>query len=457
MSARILILAAFVLASGCRAPARGVVLMIGDGFGTSAVGLARAYAGEPLALDAARLGAITVAPVGAVTPDSAATATAMATGVNSVNEAIGVDAEFARLITLLEAAEARGLATGVVTNTRLSHATPAAFTAHVPNRSLEADIAAQQILSGAEVLLGGGAREFVPFDLGGRRVDGRNLIDEWTAAGGEVVFDREGLAAAGTPVLGLFHEDHMSYVIDHDEAIAASEPSLAEMTLAALDRLEDDDDGFLLVVEGGKIDHAGHNNDAAAQVHESLAFDATFAAVVERARARGQVLVVATADHETGGLALGWAPTGAAFHDLDLEPLRSATTSFPLLAADLVSGAVQPREALTDQLGFATPEDAEIAALAAALEGPERARLGRAYGALIDIVTARTRLAWTTRGHTAVEVPVHAVGPGAEAFEGVHPNTHIGAALAAWLGLEIGTPPPPESPPPPPPLPTELP
>jgi alkaline phosphatase len=298
----------------------------------------------------------------------------------------------------------------------------------VPDRNAEDAIAAQMIKHGIEVLLGGGSRNFLPEESGGRRGPGDDLLAAARRAGITVVTDRDGLAAAGPgPLVGLFASSHMSYALDRDPA---REPSLPEMTRAALDRLKDDPDGFFLMVEGSRVDHAAHDHDAAAAAREAIEFDATVAVALAFARSDRRTLVVATADHETGGLSLGRSVDGASIYAWSAELLRAARRSAEAMAARIERGA-SPREVLAEDAGVSDVTEAEAAALAGARGDALSVAIGEA-------VSRRARIGWTTLGHTAVDVPVWAFGPGAERLRGVRANDALGRDIAACLGLRIG-------------------
>jgi alkaline phosphatase len=290
-----------VLAAGGATPAMGgadhprnVVLLIGDGMGLGQLSLARVAGGHPLQLDSMPVVALVqTAPVGAVVPDSAATATAMASGQATTNGRIGELPDGTPVLTVLEAAEAQGRSSGLVTTTTITHATPAAFAAHVPSRSMEAEIAAGMLASGVDVLLGGGRRFFLPPE----DAPGESLEERARVLGFDVVHDRAALLASSADrILGLFQGGGMT--------TRPPEPTLAEMTGVALKVLARDPDGFFLMAEGGQIDWACHDNDAADAIHQLEQFDETVGRVLAFARRRGDTLVVVTADHETGGLAL---------------------------------------------------------------------------------------------------------------------------------------------------------
>ena len=421
-------------ASASPAPARNLILLIGDGYGPTQATMARAANGAPLALDRVQTGSVETSASDARVTDSAAGATAYASGIKSYNGAIGVDRDQVPVPTLLEAAEKRGMATGLVATSRITHATPAAFAAHAATRAAESDIAGQMVTQEIEVLLGGGAR-FFQAD-GGSRTDGRDLLAEARAAGAIVATDRAGYdalaaAPAGQPVIGLLAPDHLAYELDR---AATDEPSLAELTALALERLQGDPDGFFLMVEGSRIDHAGHGNDAAGVIHDALAFDQAAAVALEFARTHPGTLVVATADHETGGLTLGrdgiyaWKP----------EVLLAQTATMETLAAEVAAGA-DPETVLKNAGALAAGDSLradERAALAAAMESTSLygLRLGNAMG---HIVAQRANVGWTTSGHTAVDVPLFAFGAGADAFRGNLPNDEVGRRLAAALGLDL--------------------
>ena len=325
---------------------KNVILMIGDGMGAQQIGLLEEYArrapnsvlastttGLQKFADNGRLGLSLNAPMGAnpsLVVDSACSATQLATGKGSISEAIGLDDNGNEVETILEKAKAMGKATGLISDTRLTHATPAAFAAHQPHRSFENEIAVDLVTVGVDVMLGGGSRHWVPdtdFDelatqlnapshviKKSKRTDDRNMILEAQDAGYALAFDKTQLAAAsGTKLLGLFDDSAMNDGIEYTNCKngeqsdkCADEPSLTEMTLKALDILSQDEDGFFLMIEGGQIDWAGHVNDTGWLLHEMLKFDEAVEAVYQWVENRDDTLVVITADHETGGFGFAY-------------------------------------------------------------------------------------------------------------------------------------------------------
>jgi len=329
-----------------------VILMIGDGMGPQQVGLLEEFArrakhstynnkGNQTALtklaEAGRVGLSLTAPYGYdghLVVDSACSATQLATGVAAGSEMIGLDENGNRVQTILEKAKAQGKATGLVSDTRITHATPAAFAAHQAHRSFENEIAEELIESGnVDVLLSGGARHFLPNDIksdtsaqqlmkdlgatnalykSSKRKDQRNLIMEAkNQYGYNIAFNQQQLSQVnGGKILGLFANSAMENGIAYsacNKVADCSQPSLRDMTLSALEILSNNEQGFFLMIEGGQIDWAGHVNDAGWMLHELLKFDEAVNAVYEWVKDRKDTLVVVTADHETGGFGFSYS------------------------------------------------------------------------------------------------------------------------------------------------------
>ncbi len=284
--------------------ARAVILLIGDGMGRGQLEAGGWYrTGDPRGLTLWTLPhQARINPNGASgITDSAASATAMATGAITFNGAIGVDRDLLAVESLVEVARATGMATGVVTTTTLQHATPAAFTAHHDDRNDEVTIADQQVLtSGADVMLGGGWWYLEPAGGDSRR-DDDGLLGALADRGYPYVTTAAELAAADPSVgklWGAFSGSNLPYVAER----SAEVPSLPDMVGKALAVLDTDPDGFLLVVEAGRIDHAGHSNDATRLVAEVQELDETVEALLAWMEGRPDASLVVTADHETGGL-----------------------------------------------------------------------------------------------------------------------------------------------------------
>jgi alkaline phosphatase len=339
--------AARVSSANAGGTAKNVILFLGDGMGISTVTAARIregqLAGNPgeenrLSFEEFPVtGLAKTYNVDSQTPDSAGTMSAIVTGVKTDIGIFGVDEAVQRddcdsvqgreLLSLLDIAELAGRATGVISTARLTHATPAATYAKTANRDWEddaempdaaresgcEDIAAQFLnqrerlnaqfgpgaSDGIEVAMGGGRRHFLPKEIdGGRRADGRNLIAEWQLANptGDYLADAQDLTdAKGTPVLGLFTDSHMSYALERSAA-DSQQPSLTTMTLKALQLLQREKQGFLLVVEAGRIDHAHHAGNAANALNETIELSDAVRAAAEFVDP-DDTLILVTADH----------------------------------------------------------------------------------------------------------------------------------------------------------------
>ena len=410
-------------------PPRNLIVMISDGCGGATFDLARRVAGRPLALDAVRRGRVRTASADARVTDSAAGATAYASGVRTVNRRIGRDPLGRPLASWFVAAADRGMATGVVVTTDVTDATPAAFYARVHDRRAQDSVAVQLIERRIDVVLGGGRRWFAPAPDGGERKDGRDLIAEARARGDRVVTDASQLAAAGEGrLLGLFAHGSLDYRLDRD----AAQPGLEAMTRIAIARLARAPNGFVLVVEGSRIDHAGHQNDPAAHAREALEYDETARAVLDWARRDGRTLVVATSDHETGGLRLA-RPRGLRSERApDPGMLRNVRASVARMAnAIAVSGDAEG--VLAREAGLTDLDAGDRAKLSWA--GNTRDRLREA---LAGILNRHAGVSWSGEGHTAADVPLFAAGPGSERLRGTLANRDVGRRVAEAMGLPWG-------------------
>lgn len=312
--------------------AKNVILFIGDGMGIATITAARIYdgqkrgeTGEENQLSFEKFPNVALVKTyntNAQVPDSAGTASAMNTGVKTRIGVLGIGPEATRgvcrealahqLPTLGEEAKAHGLAVGIVTTTRITHATPAAVYAHTADRDWESDtgipagqqgqgckdIAQQLVDATFDLALGGGTAMFYGKNAGGRRADpAADLPAAWAArTGGVVVKDAAGLAAApmGKPVLGLFNASHLNYMADRKPD--STEPTLTDMTAQAIARLKGAKKGYYLMVEGGRIDHAHHEGRAGYALEEAVEFARAVQYAVDHTDPK-ETLILVTADH----------------------------------------------------------------------------------------------------------------------------------------------------------------
>ena len=314
--------------------AKNVILFIGDGMGISTITAARIYAGQKhgetgeenlLSFEKfENVALVKTYNTNAQVPDSAGTATAMQSGEKTRIGVIGIGPDAVRgscadalanpLPLLGEEVKRRGLALGIVTTTRITHATPASVYARSADRDWEddnaipeaerafgcKDIAAQLVAADWDVALGGGTASFFGSAAGGRRGDPQaNLPAQWQArSGGSYVTTKAELevAAMDRPLLGLFASSHLTYEAEKDGAKGASEPTLTDMTAQAIARLKRDPDGYYLMVEGGRIDHAHHGGKAGWALEETVEFARAIQYAIDNTDP-DETLILVTADH----------------------------------------------------------------------------------------------------------------------------------------------------------------
>ncbi|NLJ80609.1 MAG: alkaline phosphatase [Firmicutes bacterium] len=289
-------------------PVKNVIMMIGDGMGINHVTAARisledgAY--SQLNMDTLPYTgfSITFSNNNLVT-DSAAAATALATGFRTDNKRLGTLPNGAPAKSIMLRAKEQGLSTGVVATVTLTDATPAGYLVQADSRAFEKDIARAILAAEADVLLGGGLDIFGanPFTKEPRP---NSLLSEAMQMGYTYVSSREELLAVEiTPdlkLIGLFMGENMSFELTR----FSTEPTLTEMTKRALELVGQNPKGFFLMVEGSRIDHAGHTNSIPELIGDVLAFDQAVGAALEYAQNHPDTLLIVTADHETGGLGI---------------------------------------------------------------------------------------------------------------------------------------------------------
>ena len=306
---------------------RNLIFMVSDGMGPTSLSLTRSFrqakSGLPiddvLVLDGHLIGSSRTRSSSSLITDSAAGATAFSCGMKSYNGAIATLPDHTPCGTVLEAAKRAGYMTGLVVTTRITDATPACFAAHVNMREQEDRIAEQEagdhpLGRVVDLILGGGRCHFLPNTTEDScRGDSKDVVELAKSNGFSYVDDREGFdglnfgSSVKLPLLGLFASTDIPYEIDRRQ-MSDTYPSLDEMARTALKALsaatKDSDKGFFLMIEGSRIDHAGHGNDPVAQVHEVMAYDEAFASVLDFLDEDDvQGVAVSTSDHETGGLA----------------------------------------------------------------------------------------------------------------------------------------------------------
>ncbi len=459
-----------------------VFMFIGDGMGNPQVTATQYYLGSVQNPDAAfpvpadlsftrfpYLGMVTTYDASSFCPDSASTATSMASGEKTLSGVINYDVTLTTPFKLItEYAKEAGKKIGVISSVSVDHATPAAYYAKQPSRNNYYDIAVQGVTGDTvDYLAGGGFKKPTGADKNNPQPDIMTLAAEhgWTITTSNEEVRQ--LNAASGRVLAvnptLQDSKAIHYEIDRERLVAQGEDvlSLADFVAAGI-RVLDNENGFFMMCEGGKIDWAGHANDAATSIHETVALSDAVQVAVDFAKEHpDETLIVVTADHETGGMTIGFATTAYDTHFNYLTNQKISFTDFDSVIAEMREKNATFEDALAsikEYYGLTTePEkdltltDAELASLEAAFKlsmtaadkrelGAEEAFLYGGYEplsmAVSHIVNNKAGLSYTSYAHTGLQIPVYAMGVGAEAFSGLYDNTDIFDRTMQVMGLE---------------------
>lgn len=429
---------------------RNIILMVSDGMSLGVPSLAEAFShvARQRGTAWARLlttpgvvhGLFDTSSLNSLVTDSAAASSAWGSGSRVFNGALNVLPDGTRLTPIGVLTRDSGRRVGLVTTTRITHATPAGVAAVQPSRDDENDIAPQYVRC-VDVLLGGGRKHFAP----GERNDGRDVLREYADAGFTVWTHRSEVSSGPRPdrVLGLFDSGHLPYVIDVRNTPELTEriPTLAELSAAAIDILARSERGYLLQIEGGRVDHAAHANDAAALLWEQLSFDDALDTVLHLVSERDDTLLIVTSDH--GNSNPGLNGMGDDYRDSPrcLERVVGARASFA--ACEKRLGGRPSRELVADVLRASTGVElssTEIDAVHAALTGADRrAVLNRQQsgwaGVLGQALSNHFGIGWTGTTHTQDWVLVSAIGPGAQRFTGLRHHVAWFAEVAGLWGI----------------------
>lgn len=453
----------FANAANAAGEAKNIIFFLGDGMGPSTITVSRIYKyGEDGSLNMDKLertARIKTYSNDAQTTDSAPSMAAYMTGVKMNNEVISMSQETiatnpskdangnlginnctatgngVAVPTILELAKSKGKAVGSITTTELTHATPAATFSHICNRNAQYAIAAQIVPGGAgynvalgdgvDVLMGGGRNHFTPYDASGNkagRADGRNLLTELAAKGYTVAGTKAemGAAANDKKFIGLYSsKSHLEYELDRTATPPAGEganqPSLAEMTTKAIDILSQNANGYFLMVEGGRIDHALHGTNAKRAVVDTIAFDDAIKAAMDKARLTdptlANTLIVVTADHDHTLAFNGYGKRGNPILDInrnykDGQPSKDADGN---TYTTLVFGNGPNRPNLRTNLDSAT--------------------------VLADNYLQESGVRLASETHGGGDVKLFATGAGAKIFKGTMDNTKVFGLLKSAFGF----------------------
>ncbi len=458
-------------AAGHDAQAKYVFLFIGDGMGLPQRMAATQYTQKTLAMDTFQAQGITTTHAAdRFITGSAASATALAAGAKTNIGMIGMTPDQRHVRTIAEIAKANGMKVGIVSSVSIDHATPAAFYAHVPKRSQYYDIDLAIAKSGFDFFGGGGLKD--PANKKGNATTFKgNALDAIKKAGYQVVDNKDDfkkLSPADGKVLAynawLQDGKALPYAMD----MTAKDITLPEFTAKAIEML-DNKKGFFLMVEGGKIDWACHANDAAASIHNTLAFDQSVKLAMDFAQKHAdETLIVVTGDHECGGLTLGFAGTKYASH---FDILSHQKVSFTKFTDDILAGYIKEnagscklediKPMITENFGLkfkgdpkadqlvltaaeiAQVEDAFMRSLVGEKAHSKNQETYLLYGGydplavtLTHLLNQKAGLGWTSYKHTGVPVSTSAAGVLAETFNGYYDNTDVALKIMRAMGID---------------------
>ncbi|KAI8386420.1 PHO8 [Nakaseomyces glabratus] len=452
---------------------KNVIFFVTDGMGPASLSLTRSYRqyvegldiDDILELDRHLIGSSRTRSYNSLVTDSSAGATAFSCGMKTYNSGTGVGPDKTPCGTLLEAAKLKGYLTGLVVTTRLTDATPAAFSSHVDYRFQEDQIAEQQLGNYplgrmVDLMMGGGRTHFYPsgtndprYGRRGLRQDDRNLIEEaiengWQYAGNRNDFDDLKMGKNVTlPLLGLFADFDIPFEIDRSDK---EYPSLEEQTITALTALNDaskhSDKGFFIMIEGSRIDHAGHQNDPAAQVREVMAFDKAFKAALEFAKKSDtETVIISTSDHETGGLVTARQVT-VSYPEYVWYPevLFNSKHSGEYLKHKIANYKGNDKKRFIEKevfekiMNIGDYSDSDVEDLS------NMTNVEDIQYKLNDMISFRAQIGWSTHGHSAVDVNIYAYSNRPKSWQyllsklqGNHENIEIGHFMRDYLELDL--------------------
>lgn len=436
----LLSVAALVVSPATRAEEtpKNMILIIGDGMGMPYLSAYRYFKDgrahtdssdvERTVLDRYFVGTASTYPADETwVTDSAAGATALATGVKSYNGAISVDAEQNHLPTMMEIAKDRDYLTATVVTTRLTHATPAGFFAHVRSRRMENEIAKQYATPRADgqyifdLIIGSGSNKFRYTNGEGENID---YLSDMTKGGVRVVESYEALQTEQRlPLAAFIHENDFPYVID-------DKTRLKELVTEALRLIEADGRPYVMMIEASMIDWCGHANDIACAMHEMRELDLALEYLVEHVEGRNDTALVLTADHSTGGITLG-ADGQYQWRAAQVNRIKRSLRVMSKELADMPR--IDWNDFIYENVPFPLSTDHQVDLdRVAAIDG-DSDKWKEINKVLIDIVRFHTGTGFTTGGHTGEDVPVIAVGPWAPLFRGQQDHTDISKQYIEWI------------------------
>lgn len=383
--------------------------------------------------------------------DSAA-GTALATGYKTNNGMISILPDGTKLKTLIEEAKENNMATGIISTTRLTHATPAVFASHNISRNNENEIAKEMAEFGVDFLAGGGYRHFITPNYKGlksKRTDKNNLVELLEKNDYNVFLTENSTKdfmefnpSKKEKVFAAFTYSHLPYEIDRKNS--NNTPSLSNITKKGIETLEQYDNGFFMMIEAGRIDHAGHANDAKGAIMDVIEFDNSVKEAYEFYKNhKDETLIVVVGDHETGGMGLGFGKN----YFLDMAKLQDIKISVEDKLQGKYNGNKDEYKLyIKNNLGIDNliKKEEENLNRAMNIVDNKLEEDKNVYGGYdpvaietTHIISKRANIEWTTYAYTGTSIPMSAVGVGANNFSGYKDNTQIAKAMAELLNFDL--------------------
>lgn len=450
---------------GAGAAKKGVIFFVFDGCPNSVltatfVLMQKKFQEQPYLLKLmrdprSRITLMNTASLDSLVTDSAAATVAWATGSKTVNGHLAVLPDGRSLKTVVELAKDKGLSVGFVTTTRVTHATPAGWYSHNPDRDDEEHIAEDIIKVGVDVLMGGGAKYFSPE----KRKDGKDLCSFFEKEGYKILRSRDDLKKIDdSRILGLFSSSHLSYVVDrlNDPNLGQRQPSLGEMTARALSILSNNEKGFILQVEAGRVDHANHANDAYAAMMECYEGDKALGVVLKFIEHNPEWLLVVTSDH--GNSAYGINGCGPEYRDTNEAIMKYENTASFERMIELMEG--KDVNTIKDIFEYHTKtkisldeaveiwqklNDPEPNVVVDEFEYEPQATMGRILRASkyevrkgsVSALLRRGNIGFTCTNHTGEDqwVVIHGPKKIVEKIRGYMDNTELFSLMCEYLGI----------------------
>ena len=437
------------VAGGCEAirqsgKTKNVIFLVSDGMSSGTLQMADTFLrrrdGRPsnwirlLEDNTLRRGLMDMASADRIVTDSSAASSSWGCGHRINNGGVNIGPDGTHHKPLLPIFRDAGKATGLVTTTEITHATPAGFAANVESRGQGEDIAVQYLEREVDFLLGGGNNHY-DTEI---RSDNRDLYEEYRQAGYFVAKSKDevmGGRASEGKVLGVFTNGHLPYTLDHINTpdLLENVPTLAEMTDLAIQNLSRRSDGFILQVEGGRVDHAAHSNDVGGLIHDQIAFDDAIGAAMNFAEGRDDTLVIITTDHGNANPGFSSAPD----ERFDSIQNHRQTTNWIRWGLNEDSSLSEIRERVEYATGYEITE-AQADLYRQAERGTYRAAYGRmnsTSAVMGQIIANYCDVNWVSGSHTADYVELASFGPGSEAIDGFVKNTQLFDVITEAAGV----------------------